>query len=157
YRRDHRAVAVAFYLAGISLLPLFLLIWFHETGLWVVAKDTAGQLFTDGSVSNRQLQITILIACAWSGWLALRTRTGALSTVFTFLACLLLLSILADVGLRSWLDDGRYDQLALHAWPLVLIYAGAGQALDRGDRAWFARPLFVAAVVSFVAVVDLLA
>ena len=33
YRQDHRAVAVAFYLAGVSLLPLFLLIWFHETRL----------------------------------------------------------------------------------------------------------------------------
>jgi hypothetical protein len=157
YRRDHRAVAVAFYLAGISLLPLFLLIWFHETGLWVVAKNTAGQLFTDGSVSNRQLEITILIACLWSGWLALRTRTGALSTVFTFLACLFVLAILTDFGLRSWIDNARYDQLSLHAWPLVLLYAAGGLALDRGDRAWFARPLYVAAVVSLVATLDLLA
>ena len=157
YRRDHRAVAVAFYLAGISLLPLFLLIWFHETGLWLVAKDTAGQLFTDGSMSNRQLQVTILVACLWSGWLAVRTRTGALSTVFTFLACLFVLAVLADFGLRAWLDDGRYDRLALHAFPLVPFYAVAGYLLDRRERTWFARPLFVASVVSLVVVFDLLA
>jgi serine/threonine protein kinase len=157
YRQDHRAVAVAFYLAGVSLLPLFLLIWFHETGVWVVPADTPGQIFTDGSVSNRQLQITILIACLWSGWLALRTRTGALSTVFTLLAFLFALAVLGDLGLRSWIEDGRYDWLALHVLPVVPLYAAGGYALDRVDRTWFARPLFVASGVSFVAVLDLLA
>ncbi len=157
YRRDHRAVAVAFYLAGVSLLPLFLLIWFHETGWWVVAKDTPGQFFADGSIANRQLQVTILIAALWSGWLALRTRTGALSTVFTLLVGLLVLAILADFGLRDWLDEGRYDRLALHAWPLVVLYAAGGVALARRHRIWFAHPLWVGAVVSLVAVLDLLA
>ena len=157
YQRDHRAVAVAFYLAGVTLLPLFLLIWFHETGLWVVAKDTPGQLFDDGSISNRQLQITILLAGMWSGWLAIRTRTGALSTVFTLLVCLFVLAVLADAGLRDWLDAGRYDRLALHAWPLVLLYAAGGAFCDRQQRAWFAQPLFVASVVSLVAVLDLFA
>ena len=157
YQRDHRAVAVAFYLAGVSLLPLFLLIWFHETGLWVVAKDTPGQFFSDGSIANRQLQITILVAGLWSGWLALRTKTGALSTVFTLLGCLFVLSILADLGLRDWLDRGRYDLLALHAWPLVPLYAAGGIALDRTHRPWFARPLFIGGVVSLVAVLDLFA
>lgn len=157
YRQDHRAVAVAFYLAGVSLLPLFLLIWFHETGVWVLPADAPGQIFTDGSVSNRQLQITILIACLWSGWLALRTRTGALSTVFTLLAFLFALAVLGDFGLRSWLEDGRYDRLALHLLPIVPLYAAGGYALNRDGRAWFARPLFVASGVSFVAVLDLLA
>ena len=71
---------MAFYLGGVSLLPLFLLILFHETGIWVVPHDTPGQIFDDGSVSNRQLQVTVLVACAWAGWLALHTRTAALST-----------------------------------------------------------------------------
>jgi len=62
YGREHKAVAVAFFLAGVGLLPLFLLIWFHETGVWVVAKDVPNQIFNDGSVSNRQLQVTILLA-----------------------------------------------------------------------------------------------
>ncbi len=51
-RRGHKAVAVAFYLGGISLLPLFLLIAFHDLDWWVAPADTAGQLFLDGSVSN---------------------------------------------------------------------------------------------------------
>ena len=53
-RRDHRAVSVAFYLAGVALLPLFLLIVFHEAGIWLVPASTAGQIFTDGSISNRR-------------------------------------------------------------------------------------------------------
>jgi hypothetical protein len=155
--REHRAVAVAFYLAGVSLLPLFLIIIFNEAGLGVAAADTPGQLFADGSVSNRQLQITMLAACAWSGWLALRTRTVALSATFTLLACLLTLAILSDAGLRDWLESGRFDRIALRLWPLVAIYAGLGAALERRRAPWFARPLYVAAVATLVAVLDLLA
>jgi hypothetical protein len=157
YRRDHQAVAVAFYLAGVSLLPLFLLIWFHESGLWVVPPDTEGQLFTDGSVSNRQLQITILAACAWSGWLALRTRTSALGTVLTVLLFLLALAVLGDFGLRGWLEEGRFDRLALHLWPLALVYAGLGALTERTGRLWFTRPMYVAGSLVLVAALDLLA
>ncbi|HKW02993.1 MAG TPA: protein kinase [Vicinamibacterales bacterium] len=157
YREDRRAVAVAFYLAGVSLLPLFLLIWFHETGWWIVPKDAPNQILASASISNRQLQITILIACLWSGWLALRTRTGALSTVFTLLTFFLVIAILGDFGLMTWLDDGRYDRLALHLAPIVPLYAAAGYALDRRGQAWFARPLFIASGVSLVAVMDLFA
>ena len=81
YRRDHKAVAVAFFLAAVGLLPLLLIILFHETGFLVVAAGHAGQLFPDGSISNRQLQVTTLVACLWCGVLALWTRTAALSTV----------------------------------------------------------------------------
>ena len=42
YRRDHKAVAVAFYLAAVGLLPLLLVILFHETGFLVVAAGYAG-------------------------------------------------------------------------------------------------------------------
>jgi serine/threonine protein kinase len=157
YGQDRRAVAVAFYLAGVSLLPLFLLIWFHETGWWIVPADAPNQILASASISNRQLQITILIACLWSGWLALRTRTGALSTVFTLLSFLFALAVLGDFGLTTWLDDGRYDRLALHLAPIVPLYAAGGYALDRRGRQWFARPLFIASGVSLAAVLDLLA
>jgi serine/threonine protein kinase len=156
YRRDHQAVAVAFYLAGASLLPLFLLIWFHETGWWVVPENTPGQLFTEGSISNRQLQVTIGLSCVWASWLALRTKTAALSTVATVLACLLALAILGDLGLRIWLEDARYDKVAMALFPLVPIYLVAALALERGGRLWFARPVAIAAAIAFVAVVDLL-
>ena len=42
YRRDHKAVAVAFFLAAVGLLPLLLIILFHETGFLVVAAGDSG-------------------------------------------------------------------------------------------------------------------
>ena len=155
-RRDHKAVSVAFFLGGVSLLPLFLLILFHETKLWVVPDGTAGQVFSSG-VSNRQLQVTVLVTCAWSAWLALRTRTIALSTVFTVLALLLTLAVLGDFGLRSWLEHEQWDRLALHLLPLVPMYGLLGYGLERSGRTWFSRPLYTGAGLSLVIVMELLA
>ena len=157
YRRDHKAVAVAFYLGAVGLLPLLLIILFHETGLLVVNPDTPGQLFQDGSVSNRQLQVTTAVAAIWCGVLALRTRTAALSTGCAILGLIFGLSVLSDVGLRSWLEDGRWDQLALHAAPLVFIYAMVGAASERKVWPWLARPLYVSSAVLLIAVLELLA
>ena len=157
YRRDHKAVAVAFYLAAVALLPLLLIILFHETGLLVVAPHTAGQLFDDGAVSNRQLQVTTLVACVWCAWLALSTRTAALSTVFTVLVLLFGLSGLADFGLREWIEDGRWDLLALHVFPLVIVYAGIGVTGERTRRPWLGRPSYLAGVVLFVVALELFA
>ena len=156
-RRAHKAVAVAFYLAGISLLPLFLLIVFHDQGLWVVAPETAGQLFPDGSVSNRQLQVTIFAACAWAAWLAWRTRTIALSTVLAVLVLLFTLAVLSDFGLRTWWDDAQWDLLALHLLPLVPVYVLAGLALERASSPWFGRPLYTTAAVLLIVTLGLLA
>ncbi len=156
YGKDRQAVAVAFFLAGVSLLPLFLLIWFHETGWWTQPPDTPGQLFGD-AVSNRQLQITVLAACAWAGWLAFRTKTGALSTVSTMLLCLLALAVLADFGLRAWFEEGEFDLFALHLSPLVLAYGALGAWLERDNASWFARPLYVGSALTFLVVLDLLA
>jgi len=155
-RREHRAVSVAFYLAGVVLLPLFLLILFYEKGLWVVPPETAGQLFQGGEVSNRQLQVTVFVACAWAAWLAVRTRTAALSTVFTLLLALLALAVLTDHGLRQWFLDERYDYFALHLAPLAVAYLGVGLWQERA-RGWFALPLFVAAVLVEVVALELLA
>jgi hypothetical protein len=156
YRRDRQAVAVAFFLAGVSLLPLFLLIWFHETGWWTAPLETPGQLFDD-AVSNRQLQITVALACAWAGGLAFRTKTGALSTVSTALLFLLMLATLADFGLRGWLEEGEFDLFALHLAPLVPAYALLGLWLERDDALWFARPLYIGSAVTLFVVLDLLA
>lgn len=156
-RRDHRAVSVAFHLGGVSLLPLFLLILFHETGLWVVPPDTPGQLFTDGSVSNRQIQVTTFVACGWTAWLALRTRTVALSTACAILIVLLALAFLADAGLRTWLEQAQWDRVALHLMPLVPVYMALGYGLERAGRPWFGRPLYTGAGVLFVVVLELFA
>jgi serine/threonine protein kinase len=157
YAREHKAVAVAFYLAAVALMPLFLLIAFHETGFFVVPEGTQGQLFPNGSVSNRQLQITIAAAAAWCGWLSLRTRTTALSTVFNILVLLLALAVISDFGLRHWLENGQWDHLALHVFPLVAAYAAIGVAADRTGRAWLSRPAYTGGSVVLVAVLELLA
>ena len=156
-RRAQKAVAVAFYLGGICLLPLFLLIAFHDRGIWVVPPDTAGQLFTDGSVSNRQLQVTVFLAFAWAAWLAWRTRTIALSTVLTALALLLTLAVLSDLGLRTWFEEERWDLLALHLLPLAPAYVAAGLVLERRGSPWFGRPLYTGAAVLLIVTLELLA
>src|SRR5205085_4972635 len=149
-RRDHKAVAVAFHLAAVGLLPLFLLILFHESRLFMAPSDTAGQLFDDGSVSNRQLQITTLVACLWCGWLALRTATVALSTVFALLGWLFTMAVLSDAGLRSWLEQGRWDLLALEMSPLVAVYGAMGIAAERTGRSWFSRPAYLGSAILFI-------
>jgi serine/threonine protein kinase len=155
-RRDHRAVSVAFYLAGVVLLPLFLLILFHEADIFAVKPDAPGQIFSKGSPSNLQLQITILIACAWSFWLAFRTRTAALSTVFGLLLFLFALAVLGDYGLRTWVEKEEWDFLALHLMPLIAVYALAGIGSQRA-RPWFARPMFIAGVLVLIVSLELLA
>lgn len=155
--RGQKAVAVAFYLAGISLLPLFLLILLHDQHLLVVSKGTPGQLFKDGAVSNHQIQVTVFVALAWTAWLALRTRTIALSTVFAVVGVLFTLAVLTDYGLRAWFEKETWDRLALHLLPLVPIYAGLGLSLEKTGRTWFGRPLYTAAAVLLVVSLELLA
>ena len=155
YRRDHQAVAVAFYLSGLSLLPLFLLIWLNEKHWWMAPTGDTHQLFPDGAVSNRQMQITAAVACAWGAWLAFRTRTSALSIVSAVLLFLLGIAVLSDFGLRSWLDHERWDLVALHLAPLVGCYAVGGLWLERSGRPWFAGPVFVAGAITMVVVLDL--
>jgi serine/threonine protein kinase len=157
YRREHKAVAVAFCLAAVGLLPMLLIILFHETGFLVVAPETQGQFFEDGSISNRQLQVTTLVASVWCGFLALRTRTAALSTVCAILVFLFGLSALTDFGLRSWLVSGRWDLLAIHAFPLVPVYAAFGAAAETRRWPWLARPPYVASAVLLILVLELLA
>ena len=157
YRREHQAVAVAFYLGGLTLLPLFLLIMLHERGLWVAPTEAAHQLFTDATVSNRQLQITVGVTGIWATWLALRTRTSALSTVSAFLLFLFAVAVFADFGLRHWIEDGHYDLVALHLALLVPVYGASASLLERSGRPWFARPAYVAGALTLIGALDLFA
>lgn len=156
HRSDHKAVAIAFYLAAVVLLPLFLLILFNETQLLVAAPGARDQLF-GGALSNRQLQVTTLLACAWCGALAMRTRTAALSTVFACLAFALTTAIAAEFGLRSAIDQQRWDLVALRFMPLVAAYALAGHMAERARWPWFSRPAYLASAVLFVVVFEMLA
>ncbi len=157
YRRDQKAVGVAFYLAAIVLLPLFLLILFHETHFLVAADGDSRQLLGAGVVSNRQLQVTSLVACAWCGWLALRTRTAALSTVFTVLAFVFTLAVISDFGLRAAIEERRWDRLAVRLFPLVVAYAIGGAVAEKTARLWFSRPLYFGSAALFVCVLELYA
>ena len=157
YRRDHRAVAVAFYLGAVVLLPLFLLILFHEAGWLIAPANRSSQLFENGAVSNRQLQVTILVASAWCGWLAVRTRTAALSTVFAVLLFLLGIALAADFGFRTAIEEGRFDRVAAYLLPIVIGQAAAGVTAERSGRPWLSRPLYVGSAILFVLVLELVA
>jgi hypothetical protein len=157
YRRDQKAVAIAFYLAAVVMLPLFLLIVFDEAHLLVSTEGDPAQLFDGRVVSNRQLQVTTLVAGLWCGWLALRTRTAALSTVFTVLALLFATAVVADFGLRSAIIDGRWDRIALRFFPLVATYAVLGAVAERGGRPWFSRPLYLGSAVLLAVLLELFA
>jgi hypothetical protein len=100
--------------------------------------------------------VTILVACAWSAWLAFHTRTAALSTVFGLLVLLFWLAVLGDYGLRTWVEEERWDSLALHLMPLMAVYAAGGVGVQRA-RPWFARPTFIAAALVLIASLELLA
>jgi hypothetical protein len=157
YRKDQKAVAVAFYLAAVALLPLFLLIVFDEAHLLLAQAGDRSQLFDGGVVSNRQLQATTLVACAWCGWLALRTRTAALSTVFTVLAFLFTIAVVSDFGLRAAIAHRRWDRLAVRLFPLVAGYAVLGLGAEKTGRPWFSRPLYLGSAVLLVCVLELYA
>jgi hypothetical protein len=157
YRRDHRAVAVAFYLGAVVLLPLFLLILFHEAGWLIAPANSSSQLFENGAVSNRQLQLTVLVASAWCGWLAVRTRTAALSTVFAILLLLLGIAVAADFGFRTAIEEGRFDRVAAYLLPVVIGHAAAGLLGERSGRPWLSRPLYVGSAILFVVVLELVA
>jgi serine/threonine protein kinase len=157
YEREHKAVAVAFFLAGVTLLPLALLIALHEMQVWMAPDGSTTQLFTDGWISNRQLQFAVAAATAWSGWLAIRTSTAALSALATVLVFVLAIALLADLGLRDWIENETFDRLAVRLLPLVALYAIGAWLLERGGRAWFSQPGFVAAALTLVLALDLLA
>lgn len=158
YEREHKAVAVAYFLGSTLLLPSLLLILFHEAGWWASGPgSTDGQFFADQEISNRQLQIAVFLTCAWSAWLALRTRTIGLGSLSTFLLGLFSLAVLTDFGLENWIDEGRWDLLALHLTPVVAIQFLLAWSLERAGRAWFSLPLFIGFATSLVAVLELLA
>ena len=158
-RRDRRAVAVAFHLTGLVLLPLFVLIALQELSAWPLDLADPRQLFGffEAGPSNRQLQLALGLACAAALALAGSTRTITLASAFAVLALLLHLSLLGDLGLREWLEQGRHDLLAAGLVPLGAFVWIAGLAFERRGRWWIAAPLYVGGALLLVAVLELLA
>jgi hypothetical protein len=125
-------------------------------GWLVAAPGTASQLF-ERAVSNRQLQVTILAASAWCGWLAVRTRTSTLSTVFTVLAAAFAISVAADFGLRTAIEEGRWDHVAGLLFPIVGMCVALGYASERSNWPSFSRPSYLGAAAVFIVAMELLA
>ncbi len=140
-RRGRKGLAVALYLGAAALLPVFLLLIFAELGWW--AKE-GGQLL-EGVVSDRQTQVAAVLSAGWAFFLARRTRTVGLAALFTTSTVLAAVSLLADFGLRSWLEEERWDLLALHLLPLVGALVASGWAGLRAGWSWLTTPLWVAA------------
>ncbi len=157
YRRQHQAVAVAFGLGSVALLPLLTLITMAELGLGTVDPQTPGQLFSSGAISNSQLQLATLLGAGWSLLLAVRTRTTVLGTVFTVTVLLFALALFTDLGLPDWLSLERYDLLALHLSPLVLIASLAGHRAEVHGQPWLSLPTWLAAALLLVLCLELLA
>jgi protein kinase-like protein len=154
-RGQHRAAGVAYHLGAAVLVPPLLLILVREMGLWLAAPNAPLELFTQ--VSNRQLQVASLLSCLWAAWLALRTHTVALSSSFTLMLGATYLSLLGPMGLRRWLEEGRWDRLALHLVPLLILVLFLGRWLEALKRPWFSPPLYAATAVLYVTVLELLA
>jgi hypothetical protein len=89
--------------------------------------------------------------------LAVRTKTAALSAMFTLLAGLFVVSVAADFGLRSALEDRRWDLVALRLLPIVVVHGALGASFERSGRPWVSRPLYLAAAGTFVLVLELMA
>jgi hypothetical protein len=155
YTGTHKATAVGFHLGAAALIPSLLLISFRELGWWPAPVDHAQELFA--AVSNRQLQVATVLSCLWAAALAARTHTVALSSGFTFLLSIAHITLLADRGLKTWLEDGRWDLLSFHLIPLLLLAAALGAWSERRARPWLAEPLYVAGAVAYVLVLELLA
>jgi len=152
-RRDLRALAVAFYLGAAALLPVLLLVLLAEAGLWPAGAED----FFAEAVSNRQLQVATLATCAWTLWMALRTRTVGLASLFAASALLATLALTTDLGLEGWITDGRWDLLALHLLPLLAFGAGLGRLAEVGKRPFLARPLYLGGAGLLVLILELLA
>jgi hypothetical protein len=86
-----------------------------------------------------------------------RTGTAALSTLCTVLILLFAIAVLGDFGVRAWVEDGRFDRVALHVAPLVVVYATGGVILEKAGRNTLCRPLYIAAAILFMSVLELLA
>jgi serine/threonine protein kinase len=157
YRRERQVVAVAFHLGAVLLLPLYLIIVFQELGLWVADPANEHELFGEGFTSNRQLRVASLTACLWSAWLARRTRTVALSACFTALLYLFSVAVLADLGLRSWLEEGDWHRLSLHLTPLLALSVLLGRAMESRRQPWLAQPLLYGGAGLLVLILELLA
>jgi hypothetical protein len=154
-RRQRRAVAVAFFLGAAALLPFALVILFREAGLCLPAVGSVDELFP--KLSNRQLQLALFATCLWLFALAMRTRTVALSSGAGVALLTFHLALLGNHGLKHWIDEERWDLIALGLLPLLAFTIVAGLVAERRLWLWLAEPLHFGAAALLVAIIEMLA
>ena len=157
YRKEQKAVAVAFCVGSIVVLLVFLLILFGELGIWPWDNSGDLEIFADGPTSNRQLQVATLLVAVWAFWLGWWTQTVALASAFTTLAVSFHLALLGDLGLRTWIEDGRWDVLALNVAPLLIVAILAGRFMEKHQHPSFGLPIYLTGAGCYVLVLELLA
>jgi serine/threonine protein kinase len=154
-RGDHKVAAVAFHLGAAVLVPPLLVILMREGG-WLTSLSAEGRELFE-RVTNRQLQAALALSAAWAVFPTLRTRTVALASTFALFLTAFHLAMLGDFGLRTWLEDGRWDRVAIGLLPLLLVAALLGRALEGVRRPFFAQPFHFLAAGLLVLVAELLA
>ncbi len=129
YRRDHKAVAVAFFLAAVGPAAAAA---HHPVPRNRLPRGRSGH---PGPALSGWIDLEPPAAGHVAPRLPVVRRAGAPHAhrgaqhgVRDPRLLLWPVSVLSDLGLRSWLEDGRWDLLALNALPLVAVYAGLGSA-----------------------------
>jgi serine/threonine protein kinase len=156
FGRDGReSLAVAFHLAALVLLPLFLLIMMQELHWWRPRGD-ADELFSD-LISNMQLRVAFTAAFCWAFYVANTTRTMTLSAYANMFAFVLYISLVTEFGLARWLAEDRLDRFGVSLLPFVALLAVSAWQLSRRGRGWYARPTYVAAAVVMILALEMTA
>ncbi len=153
-RGELKAAAVAYHLGAAAVLVPLLLILLREGGLFAVVSPGL-ELFE--KVTNRQLQVALLLALLWVAHLARRTGTVALASGFAGLLLAWHLALLGDRGLVKWIDEEHWDSLGAALLPLLVVAALLGVLLERRNHAFFAQPVYVLAGGLLVVSLTLLA
>ena len=78
-----------------------------------------------------------------------------LGSAATGLLVLFGVSVLSDLGLETWVSEGRFDVLALHLAPLLVVVALFAAWAEQTGRPWLGQPLAVAATALLVGVLEL--
>jgi len=150
-----RVASVAFEVAVITLLPLWLLTCLRACGWLALQPATDLRLLPSGLFSNAQIQTTALAVLLYAVWRARLTRAFALGTLAVLAGILLYLALLANLGLRLWLDDSSFYRLGTHLFPLVAILALGARLAERRALGFLAQPAYYAMSVVLILALEL--
>lgn len=155
--RGAKAVAVAYDVAGILILPLLIMTVLKEWDWFSIRQPKDLRLFESGIFTNAQLQVAGLVIFTRALWRGRQTQTVALASLAVAAALSLYLSLLLGFGLKSWWLAGDYHRLALHLIPFWLALVAHGRIQESSGRSFWAKPCYLTATGLLVVVLELLA